>query len=434
MDVVDETREAVPAERSQLLQMLTIVTVALLPLPLGLVIWSTPGGAGDPNLRVSASPYDIPLFLLAVLVVPSMLRTLLRRLRTPGSWPAWLGVFAIGWFILAALVHPNWRAAELFFHATGGGAVAFLLLTEDRRFTERVVLATTIVAAAQAVLASVQSISGDLVGLGAVEASTELWKVGENHAGRGSFLHPYHLTTFLMLGLAAAWILWRVASKPATRHLTVALIALIGVAIPLTFSRAAMLALVVIVPIGLIGRQRMLTVALLLAVVAGTLLGSSGWAQRGETTADPSRIDSGRSERWSEAAELFESEPFFGVGPGGYGIARAEVGDDRLLPAHNVVAQSGAEAGAPGGLIAVGGLLMLAGLALLGGALGLVVGATVVNFHLLDAFPHVYPNGVVITGIWIGLVGLALRIRRDPTTFEPDLDATNVSSPAPTPA
>lgn len=411
--------------------MLAITTVALLPLPLGLVIWSTADGAGDPNLRVSASPYDIPLLLLTALVLPSVWRALLERLRSPGSRLPWLGTLAVGWFVVATLVHPNWRAVELFFHAVAGGAIAFLLLTSDRRFVKNIALTIAVVAAVQGALAVAQSLTGDTLGIGGIEASTELWTVGQNHAGRGSFLHPYHLTTFLMLGLGAAWILRRIATTQVVRRVSVGLVGVIGLAIPLTFSRAAILALFLIVPIGFIGRERILAATLLIAVVFGSLLGSSGWEQRGETTADPSRVDSGRSERLDEAQGLFESEPFWGVGPGGYAIALSETEEGKLLPAHNVIAQTGAEAGVLGGTIILAALVALGVTSLLGGTLGMLVGATVVNFHLLDAFPHVYPNGIVITGIWVGLIGVALRIRRHPDLIQED-DAGDeaLSSPA----
>lgn len=409
-----------PAERESLLQMLAVVTIVLLPLPLGVVVWSFAGADDDPNLRVSASPYDLPALVLTVMLLPEMFRATLRRARQPRAWPLHLGLGALAWLLLTTAVHPNWRAVELFAHGLAGAAVAFYLATRDRIAVLTIAATIAFVAGLQAAMGIAQSLTGDVIGLGPLEVSRELRKVGDSYSARGSFVHPYHFTALLMLGLGATFVVRRLSAGHWVSRWTVPVTALIGLAVPLTFSRAALLALAVIVPLGLLTRERALAVVLLATVGAGLLLGWSGWQERGETTADPARATSSRTTRISEAEMLFESEPVWGVGPGNYSIALERTDPPKLLPAHNVVVHFGVEAGAIGGVLAALGVSALAVLSIRGGPVGMIVGASVVNFHLFDSFPHVYPNGVVITGVWIGLIVTARRIRRAGDDLAPD--------------
>lgn len=411
--VVSTTAEPASArtlEVDRLAPVLAVAVVVLLPVSRIWVLWTAPNGDGDLNQFVSTSPLDWPLGLLVALQVASVLEDrfgLLHRHRT--GWPvlAKLLVGWLAWLAVCALVHPSWRAVDLAFHVAG----VWGLVRTARRSTavERDVLlgAFALVGAAQAILGIAQSRLGELVGIGLFEFDGPLYTFGSSTAGRASLTHPYHLTALLVTCAAAAGLL---AVRRDTAIRTASLIALtaMAVAVPLTFSRAAVLAVVPMVLLWFL-RPRSRAPAAVLAggLVIGIALGFGGISAKADQTVDVDAADSGRRERLAEAWRLMEEEPFFGVGPGRYVIALQDVEHADLLPAHNVVGQSAAEAGVPGGLLAATTVGAFLAWLVRRSPVTIAAGISLLPFHLLDSYPHVFPVGLVITGMWLSTVAIA---------------------------
>jgi len=86
-----------------------------------------------------------------------------------------------------------------------------------------------------------------------------------------------------------------------------------------------------------------------------------------------------------------------------------------VKPVHNVVLLVGAE----GGVLA---LLVMAALyvgvgwrSLRAGVLALGIYLAYLPFSMLDHFPYSFPQGLLVTGVWLAVLDWLWRVRRDPT-------------------
>ena len=330
---------------------LTIITLALLPLITGPVLWAPAGGHNDINQRVSASPYDLPLVLLVVVCVADVLE---RRTWT-GRWErvTVLAAATVGWCLVSSAVHPSWRALDWFVHLLGAWAIVRTVRRADPHHQNVFLAVVTALGAAEAALGVAQSLHGSILGLGPLEWHADMVEFGSATAGRGSLTHPYYLAALLMTCIGAALVLVRRLPHGRWRLLAGVAVGVMAVALPLTFSRAALVcphpddrADLVRKPI-----RRAAIPALLAGLLIGGVLAGGGLATKAERSIDVKRVDSGRRVRLEEAARLVAQDPVFGVGPGRYVIALRNVEHERLLPAHDIVAQAAAEAGLPAAVL-----------------------------------------------------------------------------------
>jgi O-antigen ligase len=176
-----------------------------------------------------------------------------------------------------------------------------------------------------------------------------------------------------------------------------------------TYSRSAAISLALFVVIVLVGGRREPWAWLLCgAVAAGFLFGSvafdSGWKTKGEVSTSTTTVDTGRVERAKEALRLFDRQPIVGVGPGRYVIELESIDHVDSLPAHNVVLHALAEAGIVAAVLTAALLTLLGVRALQTGWATLAVFAVPVLFFLLDAYPYIFPTGLAVTGLWLGLI------------------------------
>lgn len=211
------------------------------------------------------------------------------------------------------------------------------------------------------------------------------------------------------------------------RLLVLLAIGVIATGLPLTFSRAPVLALVPMLALLAIRRQtRWVAIALVTGLAVGASLGVDGIAARSEHSVEAGELDTGRRQRLEEAGRLLSEDPVFGVGPGRYVIALGETVDDTLVPAHNIVAQTAAESGV------VGGFLMTAVIATFCWWLVrqrwtvVAAGLALLPIHMLDPYAHVFPTGIVATGFWLATVAIALdggqgRAESSGRVLDPDL-------------
>jgi hypothetical protein len=132
---------------------------------------------------------------------------------------------------------------DLGFHIAGAWALVRTALRADPPGKLLLLATMTVLGAIQAVLGIAQSLIGSTVGLGVFEFAGPLYTFGGATAGRGSLTHPYHLTALLIVCASAAGLLvYRV--DRAARWAALLSLGSMAVAIPLTFSRAVVLALV----------------------------------------------------------------------------------------------------------------------------------------------------------------------------------------------
>lgn len=194
---------------------LAIAVIVLIPIARGWILWRAPAG-DEINQWVLMQPFDWPLAMLVVVQGTSWIDG--RHLRPPGSGAIrattrllWL---LVGWLALAALVHPSWRAVALAYLMAGAWAIVRTARTSSRAHQDLMLAAVIAFGAFQAALGVVQSALGRTVGLGPLEVEGTLYAFGDSTAGQGSFIHPYHLTVHLMVGLAAGWS-WRPGRRVA---------------------------------------------------------------------------------------------------------------------------------------------------------------------------------------------------------------------------
>lgn len=403
-----------PASRSvdvdRLAVVLAAASVVLLCVARGWVLWSAPASSGDVNQWVTTSAFDWPLALLVVVQGASFVedrvgaRVAIASVTVPARV---LGVTLL-WLALCALVNPSWRAVDLAFHIAGAWALARTIRRASP--SERTLLLATVVGVGtvQALLGIAQSRTGDALGLGIFEFEGALYTFGSSAAGRGSLTHPYHLAALLVVAVAAASVL-AARVPPPGRHAVTAALVVMGVALPLTFSRAIALA---IVPMLLLWFWRPHTRATATALVAGlavgVLLGANGISAKTSHTVDVADADSGRLRLAEDALDLVGDNPVFGVGPGRYVIALRELeGHGKLLPPHNVVLHEGAEAGVLGGALTLGTVVAFGWWLVRRSPTVIAAGISLMPLHLLDAYPHVFPVGIFITGVWLAVVAVA---------------------------
>ena len=381
-----------------------------MPVLRGRVLWTAPGGTDHPELHAALHLFDIPL---AVLIGVTALEIWRHRSWQTVRWraPAVALVALLAWSIVATVAHPSWRAVEWYFHVAGAAAVAHAI-ARFRRPQLRVALSLIVgFALVQGVFGIAQSLNGGTFGWGLVEYSSDLIRFAGREAAKGSFGHPYHLAAMLLVGVAAAFVLWAISDAVWQRWCAGAIFVL-GLSVAFTFSRASVVGLGLVALLGFVaprGRFRWAAIALVAGLLVGAAIPSEGWEERAAVSVNRETVDSGRVDRLDEARSLIEDEPVFGVGTGRYVIQLSD--DTGLLsqPAHNAVLHAGGEMGIPGLLLAAALLVALGWWGLRGGILPLIVGVTLAPLHLLDAFPYSFPRGLVLTGVWVGLLVVARR-------------------------
>ena len=417
-----ETTSSAPAPSDEELESVglgaVVLLVALVPLALGTVVWTSPGSSTDPNRWVSVSPSDVASLAILTLWAASTLgrgrRTPLGRLGRPLGWAV---AIALGLEAVALAVHPSPRGFELLARVAAAAATADLVRRARGAGRRRALLAGIVaVGSAQALLAIVQSLTGKALAVRPFAFDGELYQFGSSWAGRGGFGHPYHLSCLLALAIGAAILGVHGARRPLPWCLALGLCAT-GMAV--TFSRAGVLGLAAVLVVAAVSglRNRDRSGWIVLAITVGLAVGMTGfgdgWASKSADSVDGSSVDSGRRDRAAEAVRLVRSEPLVGVGPGRYVIALEDVDHTELRPAHDLPLHVSAEAGLFAGVAAAVALALLALHCLRLGARCLTVFLPMVPFLLLDAYPYTWPGGLALSGVWLGLLGSVWY--RDPT-------------------
>lgn len=369
---------------------------------------------------VIIAPFDAALAGLVALWLIEMRR---ERAGNPVSIPASITTVVTGAlaFVVVAsfIVHPSPRGIEMILRAVAAIAVvdSWRLLPVDVK--HKLLGLLLAMGAAQSVLAMIQSWRKEPFGLNLVDYAGPLYQFGDSYAGRGGLHHPYHLTVFVVVAMAAGLVGILRAQRVV---LWLGGLALCGAGIAVTYSRASLLGLAPAAVLVLLASRRSgwrilraSFVVVAIGFVAAALVFGTGWTSRLEDTTGDNTA-SGRSERWREAADLASDNLLLGVGPGRYTIELSDRSDSTTfpLPAHNVLAHSAAELGVVGaGLVAILGVFALL-FARRRGALALAAVLLVVPFFLLDAYPYVIPTGIATTALLACVVLSTPKVRNDP--------------------
>jgi hypothetical protein len=404
------------------------LVIVLMPFPVILTMLSRHQGGYD--FQALVFPSDVACAALVVVCAGRIWRDA-RRL---GPVLTTLGVLLV-LLVLAFVVHPADRGLLNLVRYAAALALAWVFATTRER-TERDLLvgAVVLTAALQSILAFVQLIHRGNVGLAALGEFSEPFNIfgRDTLAPQGTMVHIYLLAGLALIASTVAVGMWlRTSTK---LWLVAAAVCVAPVAV--TYSRAAIVGfvavLVALVAVAAVRRRPAAVAgAAVLAVTVGALIlvWPDGWTQRVSTARTGRRsidtLSTGRGHLMRQAAHLIADAPVIGVGTGRYVMELRDRHEDPkpsggvLKPVHNVPLLAGAEAGV-GALIAVVVLLLLLGVrAWTAGPPGVIVYLAYLPYTQLDHFPYSFPQGIVMTGIWVGVIELLAReraVRRAPAT------------------
>jgi len=391
---------------------------------------------------------DISLLVLAVVAARGL----------PAAVRAWrrhacaLSGLALGLAMVPALmVHPSDRGVAALARWAGAGALA-LALGSARRDGRRLILGSlAVVSATHVAVALAQRVNGGPLGLGSL-GEANAYRIGGRFASTGLTVHPYVLAAWSAVAGTALLVLWKRQgpsgpperenqgpSGPPEREnqgpsgppergdrahggglaRTAGVVAFAGIG--LTMSRAGAVAgalalgALTFAALRRPDRAWRLTVmAAWAALSLGLLANTSGWASRaGEaTTGNVENVSNGRGALVHQAWLLLRDHPLTGVGPGRYVIALSQrpalaaLSTQSPRPVHVT----------PLLLVVEGGLLVVPALVLLalaigracrrGGAPAVAVTLAMLPFLVLDHLAWSYPQGIILTGLWLGVLDL----------------------------
>lgn len=403
-----ELRARATAEPSALAAAVVLVVSATT-----VVLAAVDSRAGDDyQLHTLLLGSDLALLVLAVVawrVLPAAVRAWRRHACA-------LAGLALGLAMVPGLLaNPSDRGVAALLRLAGVLALALAVGSVGRDGRRLVLGALAVVTLTHVVVAVAERANGGPVGLGAL-GEPGAHEIGGRFASTGMAVHPYVLAAWCVVAGTVLLAAWRRRS-PSGGLLRVAGVAAFG-AVGLTMSRAgavaAALALAALAALLLrrrpLDRRWLLTVAAAgVALAAGVVANLSGWISRAGQGGD---VTSGRGDLLRQAWPLLGDHLLAGVGPGNYVLALSERPELVALsvqsprPVHVTPLLLVVE----GGLLVVPALLLLA-LAVAracarGGAATVAVTLAMVPFLALDHLAWTFPQGLVLTGVWLGALDL----------------------------
>jgi len=419
-----------------------VLVLALMPFPM--VLWATWQLRVGYDYETVVFPVDLAFALLMASAAAMVGHSLVRR-----DGPAGTRLLAILTAVLtvAWTFHPSGRGAHLLLEMAGAVCLASVIWEQWHGAAGRMLAAAVvIVAAAETVWSGLQLLVGHALGLERLgEHSDPFLMVGSGRAPSGSLVHCYLLAALALIGGATAVAVALTDAHPR-RWLAGAAVAVMPVA--WTYSRAALLGLVLMLACLAFGAIRPSPVraryrgALLTVAVAAGLAGAvcaPGWLNRASTTVHAGSVAAASTDRtWldHEAEVLIGEHPITGVGPARYLTAlkahyrvepNPEVGIFKSV--HDLPLLAAAEGGLLAGAVMVALLLLLAWRSARAGPMALALYLAFLPYTLLDHIAWSYPQGVVLTGIWVGV--LDALARREPIPAERCSPALSGTAPTP---
>jgi len=405
---------------------------------------------------------DVSLLVLAVVTA----RGLPAAIRSWRRHACALSGLALGLSMVPGfLVNPSDRGAAALLRLAGAVALALSVGSAGRDGRRLIVGALAVVSLTHVAVALAQRAKDGPLGLGSLGESSP-YTIGGHYASTGLTVHPYVLAAWCAIAGTSLLVLWRRhgpsgppeqeeqgPSGPSERENRSAggLARIAGVAafagIGLTMSRAGAVAGAVALgglAVSAIRRSdrawRVTVVAAGSALVLGLAANAAGWASRaGEaTTGNVENVSNGRGALIHQAWLLLRDHPVTGVGPGRYVVALSQrpglvaLSTQTPRPVHVT----------PLLLVVEGGLVVVPALALLalaigracrrGGAPAVAVALAMLPFLALDHLAWSYPQGIVLTGLWLGVLDLLSwnHVPRAPGIRASLIDSVGVKSDA----
>jgi O-antigen ligase len=382
-----------------------LVWLACMPVQLADL---TPNAPHQYDFHALLFPTD--LAIIAVVLVAARQRRLPRL--------AAVAAVVLATLAFAFVFHPSLRGATTLLRWTGVVALATLV---ERRI---VIALTGGFAVVQSVIAIAQKLAGGTIGLGALgESHFSFVKVGSALATSGTLIHPYLLAGLSLFG--AAVLAAAARAYPDRRRELLAAAAVAVAPVGFTYSRAAIVGLVLVLACVAVARFPAAVLVLGLAAAVPAVIWSDGWVTRTQATTSTSTatgggLDTGRGTLIRQSLDVLRDHPLTGVGPGRYVTVLRDRHVDPaptggvLKPVHNLPLLAAAEGGVAAG-IAMLLLFAAAGwTAWRAGPLGMAVFVAFLPFCFLDHFPYTFPQGEVMLGLWLAAIATAGRPRLSP--------------------
>ncbi|MFI5042526.1 MAG: O-antigen ligase family protein [Acidimicrobiales bacterium] len=405
--------------------LLAALTIVLMAFPLVL------RGFGDPKLSFDyvtiIFPVDIALALLLLTGAVPVARRILARTAGPGTtlWALLALVMSLAW-----VFHPSTRGVHTVFELWGtavlAGTLAEALATG---FADLVFGTIAAVAVLESAWATVQLVTGASLGLQALGEDVDPFLRFSSAAAApmGSTVHIYVLAGFALV--AAGALAWRATTSARPLGWLIAA-GLAVMPVGFTYSRAGLAGFILLVAGFAIealrrraGGRRAAAAVLALCLGAGVpaAVWSAGWTNRADQTTSArngAQLTTERTRLIHEAAAQISAHPATGVGPGRYVIAlkdRYKVETDPVVkifkPVHNLVLLAGAEGGILALIVMATLFVALAWRSLAAGPIAAGIYLAYLPFCMLDHFPYSFPQGLVVTAIWLGVLDVAARRR-----------------------
>jgi len=363
------------------------------------------------------------LAFLVVLTLPHSL-TSLRSPFVAASWLAWMLVLAMA---AGLLIHSptSTTGALLTFVAAGGAALASSIGTMGwDRFRRYVAVPLLITATIQSVVVALQALSNRALVLEWVETGAELETIDGVLRPQGTmdFVFEPALLALVALGVCPAFI----PQAGKARAVWLGALALVSTTIGFTYSRSAMLGVLLLVgALWITGRRGAPWAKQAAAVIAGgvavaVVLSFSGWLARIDHTTTGSLDDAslGRITLAATALEIIRDHPL-GVGTHRY----LEVLDDGYLEegepglrVHNFSLLIAAELGVVASLLLTTLLITVAVQAIRAGPWQAGVFLVLAPFLVFDVLYYDRSVGILIFMVWLGALAAAHR-RGQPTSL-----------------
>ena len=396
-----------------------IGTLLLLPFESARVVAEFDGLAPGYNRLTTVFLFDVMLVALIVGAIPG-LWSRWRRYQTLGVL---IGSSLLAFAALALIVHPSIRGVMVVFRlfAVVVLTLEILSLTKEQ-FRGRVAIPLMATASLQTLIGMAQLINGGPLGLHALGERTVLQPFGDTLGAGGTTLHPYVLAG---LGVLAATVGLATLPRDGRRHWWLAGIGLSAASLGITYSRSAMVGVVVaLAALGfavLRGRTdlRAPLAVLVVALVLPAVIFNEGWMVRAEesTTVDLDNLTTHRVTHIKQSLTLIGDAPLTGVGPGLYTFALERDHDPEQIDAvHVVPLLVAAENGVVAGAIITVLLLLLLIRAFRTSPIAVAVAAGFGAFLLFDKFAYLHPNGMVMFAVWLATLDRLWLQAKAPST------------------
>ena len=327
----------------------------------------------------------------------------------PGAGTVLLALLT-GALAIALAFHPSPQGLQTVLRFGGAATLAFALsmLSRDERLLAVATLG--LLTMAQIGLGVAQLVHGGPLGLSSFGEVADPLRDFSGVLGARGMMHGMYVLAGL--GLIAALLLVREGLERDAR-LAFVLAGVAAMAVGLTFSRAAAagLAISCVALAACVPERRRSVLAAILCLVLGAavpaVLLAPGWEERASVSLR------GRDTLVEEALGLIADSPLVGIGPGRslfvLPVRYPEEPDIGYQPVHDLPLLAAVEGGVVAGGLAVALLISLAWRArrdLAAVALFLAFLPPV----LLDHYTYTYLQGVVLLGVWVGMLdGLAAR-------------------------